>query len=379
MAKEALDVGVDPKVDDAARGTTENVNLAAASDATAPVGSGRAASSGQLSQLDVDPSVPSGVVPGAALQGVSAAGAAAGLLEELILEGDEALEAVLGEALATEAGEPLETAADGAVTGGGGGSEYQDNMGAAIAGLIANGVIDPTALAFGVPELDQDLSALAGDPIAGDPAAGAPFTPSETVIASTLPGDSGTSDGGGGDTGGGGGDTGGGGGGDTGGGGGDNPGGGGGGGGNPGGGGGNPGGGGGGGDAGAGNGGESGDSETGDIDIDPGNSGGNNNAPGTPPGQSNGDSTVYSYTSYDEAGGTIKGFDADTDVIDLSALLSGVDPGDRADMVEIAFGNGKDATINIDSDQNGSFETLLVTLDNYKGDLGMDDIQTDVS
>ena len=48
-------------------------------------------------------------------------------------------------------------------------------------------------------------------------------------------------------------------------------------------------------------------------------------------------------------------------------------------LVEIAFGNGKDATINIDSDQNGSFETLLVTLDNYKGDLGMEDIQTDVS
>ena len=54
-----------------------------------------------------------------------------------------------------------------------------------------------------------------------------------------------------------------------------------------------------------------------------------------------------------------------------------MDADDRSDRVDITFEQGRDATVNLDSDGDGSFETLLMTLDNYRGDLGLDDIQVD--
>ncbi len=54
-----------------------------------------------------------------------------------------------------------------------------------------------------------------------------------------------------------------------------------------------------------------------------------------------------------------------------------MDADDRSDRVDITFEQGRDATVNLDSDGDGSFETLLMTLDNYRSDLGLDDIQVD--
>ncbi len=54
-----------------------------------------------------------------------------------------------------------------------------------------------------------------------------------------------------------------------------------------------------------------------------------------------------------------------------------MDADDRSDRVDITFEQGRDATVNLDNDGDGSFETLLMTLDNYRGDLGLDDIQVD--
>ena len=127
--------------------------------------------------------------------------------------------------------------------------------------------------------------------------------------------------------------------------------------------------------AGAGNGGEVAEGELSGDDVDPGNSGSNNNAPDLPPGLSE-QGTVYTLSAGD-LGGTIKGFDGDADTLDLSEVLSdlGIDEADRAAAVDILFGRGRDATVNLDADGDGSYERLAVVLDNYKGDLGLDDLQ----
>ncbi len=235
-------------------------------------------------------------------------------------------DAIVSEFGPGESGEALATAAGAAPTGGGG-SQYQDNLGDAIGLLNAQGVIPPTVLAFGVPDPDLDGGFLGDDD--GEGLGAGPV-----VIDDVGPDDDDTGDqddgfpplargpqG----------------------------------------------------DAGAGNGGDNGAGE--DDDDDPGNSEDNNNSPDAPPGQSDDEGTVFTISDLDEAGGTIQGFDADTDIIDVSALLSDVDAEDRGDRIDISFEQGKDATVNLDSDGDGSFETLLVTLDNYKGDLGLDDIQ----
>ncbi len=320
----------------------------------------------------------------------------------------------------------LETEA-GASLSSGGGSVYRDDSGDPAAGLLAQGVIDGRELAAGTPPEDQDDRVTA--PVSGDGQAAAGQStdgepdgePEETGQATGAPddadqgnsresgtgapgGDAGETGGNGGDAGGAGGDTGGTGGtdapgggpgdtgasgdtgttgGDTGGAGGTGSQGG----RNPGHGGGNPGhgsensgaGGGGNGngnegaDAGAGNGGED---DGGEIDDrDPGNSGANNNSPSAPPGQSQG-SSVQTLAS-DDLGITIRGFDADEDVLDISDLLSGLEIADedRAASVDILFDRGHDASVVIDTTGDGNFDTLGVTLDNYRGDLGLDDLQ----
>ncbi|MEE9480450.1 MAG: type I secretion C-terminal target domain-containing protein [Kiloniellales bacterium] len=294
----------------------------------------------------------------------------------------------------------LETEA-GASLSSGGGSVYRDDSGDPAAGLLAQGVIDGRELAAGTPPEDQDdrVTALVsgdGQAAAGQSTDGEPGgEPEETGQATGAPGDadegnsreSGTGAPGGdaGETGGSEGDAGAtGGAGGTGSQGGGNPGHGG---GNPGNGGGNPGhgsensgaGGGGNGngnegaDAGAGNGGED---DGGEIDDrDPGNSGANNNSPSAPPGQSQG-SSVQTLAS-DDLGITIRGFDADEDVLDISDLLSGLEIADedRAASVDILFYRGHDASVVIDTTGDGNFDALGVTLDNYRGDLGLDDLQ----
>ncbi len=120
----------------------------------------------------------------------------------------------------------------------------------------------------------------------------------------------------------------------------------------------------------------SGEDDGGEIDDrDPGNSGANNNSPSAPPGQSQG-SSVQTLAS-DDLGITIRGFDADEDVLDISDLLSGLEIADedRAASVDILFDRGHDASVVVDTTGDGNFDTLGVTLDNYRGDLGLDDLQ----
>ncbi len=270
----------------------------------------------------------------------------------------------------------LETEA-GASLSSGGGSVYRDDTGEPAAGLLAQGVIDGRELAAGTPPEDQDDRVTA--PVSGDGQAAAGQStdgepggePEETGQATGAPDDadegnsreSGTGAPGG-DTGGASGDAGGSEddagatgdtgttGGDTGGAGGN----------------GNEG-----ADAGAGNGGED---DGGEIDDrDPGNSGANNNSPSAPPGQSQ-SSSVQTLAS-DDLGITIRGFDADEDVLDISDLLSGLEIADedRAASVDIQFDRGHDASVVVDTTGDGNFDTLGVTLDNYRGDLGLDDLQ----